>query len=71
MPLGWQKKLARGEVIDEVIYRHSRDLPEQVMRQLSTVPQGTSVRRVENRIVRIMDATHTILDVLSPGAGHY
>ena len=71
LPPGWQKKLERGEVIDEDIYRYSTNLPEQILRQLSTAPRGTSIRRVEDRIVRIMDATHTILDVLSPGAGHY
>ena len=71
LPPGWQKKLARGEVIDGEVYRHSTSLPEQILRQLSTAPQGTSVRRVEDRIVRIMDTTHTIMDVLSSGAGHY
>jgi hypothetical protein len=70
LPPGWQNKLARWEVMDETTYRHSTKLPEQILRQLSAGPRGTSIRRVEDRIVRIIDATHTILDVLSPGARH-
>jgi Ni/Co efflux regulator RcnB len=71
LPPGWQKKMSRWEVMDDDIYRQSTRLPEHIVRQLSDSPTGTSIRRVEDRIVRIMDATHTILDVLSAGSRDY
>ena len=71
LPPGWQKKLARWEIMDEAVYSHSTNLPEHILRQLSASPRGTSIRRVEDRVVRIMDATRTILDVLSPGVRDY
>ncbi|MBV1930700.1 MAG: hypothetical protein KUG71_03205 [Porticoccaceae bacterium] len=71
LPPGWQKKMSRWEVMDDDIYRQSTRLPEHIARQLSDSPTGTSIRRVEDRIVRVMDATHTILDVLSAGSRDY
>ena len=71
LPPGWQKKIARWEVMDDDLYRHSTDLPEHILRQLSSHPTGTSIRRIEDRVLRIMDATHTILDVLSAGHQDY
>ncbi len=71
LPPGWQKKMTRWEVMDEDVYRHSTRLPEHIARQLSGSPAGTSIRRVEDRIVRIMDATHTIVDILNGGRRDY
>lgn len=71
LPPGWQKKLSRWEVMDDHLYWQSTPLPEHIARQLSANPAGTSIRRVEDRIVRIMDATHTIVDVLIAGSRDY
>ncbi len=71
LPPGWQKKMTRWEVMDADVYRHSTRLPEHIARQLSGSPAGTSIRRVEDRIVRIMDATHTIVDILNGGRRDY
>lgn len=71
LPPGWQKKLERGEVLDGDYYRYSTSLPEHVLRRLPAGPAGTSIRRVEDRIVRVMDATNTILDVFYPGMRGY
>ena len=62
LPPGWQMKVDRGEVIDDDIYRNARLLPEDIIRQISYI-EGTSIREIDNRIVRIQDATRTILDV--------
>ncbi len=70
LPPGWQKKVERGEVLDEDIYfNHTRSLPEEILRRLPTDPVGTSIKQIDDRIVRVMDDTRTILDVfylLSP-----
>lgn len=64
LPPGWQKKVARGEVLDAELYAVSSDLPPGILEQIESV-DGTSIRRVEDRVVRIMDATGLILDVLT------
>lgn len=64
LPPGWQKKVARGEVLDGDMYEVSQDLPKGILDQLENV-DGASVRQVEDRVVRVMDATGVILDVLT------
>jgi len=63
LPPGWQKKVAKGQVIDGDLYDISEDLPPGILRQLENV-EGTSIRKIEDRVVRVMDATGEILDVL-------
>ena len=64
LPPGWQKKVARGEVLDNDLYAASNRLPEGILDQLENI-EGTSVRQVDDRVVRILDSTGVILDVLS------
>ncbi len=71
LPPGWQAKVARGEVIDLQLYSHAHSLPDDILRRLRRGPDGTSVRRIDDRIVRVADATRTVLDVFYLGAGHY
>ncbi len=63
LPPGWKNKVARGEVLDADLYRHSHPLPREILRRLPEQPEGTSLRRVDDRIVRIINATHAVLDV--------
>lgn len=63
LPPGWQKKVARGEVIDRELYLMSRDLPEDLLGRLPRSLDGTSLRQIDDRIFRVMDATNTVLDV--------
>jgi len=55
--------VAKGEVLDADLYEVSENLPAGIMRQLQDV-EGTSVRQVEDRVVRVLDSTGEILDVL-------
>lgn len=64
LPPGWQKKVARGEVLEGELYDSSIALPQDIIDILPSGPDGTSIRRIEDRIVRVMDATGVILDVL-------
>lgn len=64
LPPGWHQKPRRWDVLDEAVYRYSRPVPERVLEALVHHPEGTSVRRIEDRIVRVLDATRTILDVM-------
>ena len=64
LPPGWQKKVARGEVLDVDLYRQSRSLPEELLDRLPTEADGTELRLLNDRVVRIIDDTRAILDVL-------
>ena len=66
LPPGWQKKVARGEVLDGDLYAASESLPASILDQLPVGPEGTSIRHIEDRMVRVMDTTGLILDVLNP-----
>lgn len=63
LPPGWQKKVVRGEVLDAQVYGHSRPLPPDLMKRLPPQPGGTIVITVEGKVVRLLEATLTILDV--------
>jgi hypothetical protein len=62
---GWQKKVARGEVLDADLYRQSRSLPDDLLDRLTDLPDGTEVRLLDDRAVRVINDTRLILDVLS------
>ena len=62
LPPGWQKKVDRGEVLDDDIYQHAQPLPENIIDRVRRI-EGTTVRQIDDRIVRVQDATRTVLDV--------
>jgi len=64
LPPGWQKKVARGEVLDMPLYRQSRRLPEGLLNRLSNGPADTELRLLDDRVMRLMDDSRNILDVL-------
>ena len=64
LPPGWQMKVARGEVMSADVYRHSEPLPKEILVRLPPQPQGTILVKVEGKIVRLVQATKTIIDVL-------
>ena len=64
LPPGWQKKVARGEVLGSDLYRQSRSLPEELLRQLSYRRDGTELRLLDDRVVRVMDGSRAIMDVM-------
>lgn len=64
LPPGWQKKVARGEVLDPGVYERAEYLPPDLRHRLPAGPPGTEVRRVQDKVVRILSATREIIDVL-------
>jgi hypothetical protein len=63
LPPGWQKKIARGEVLPPAVYAQVQPLPEVVIRKLPPPPAGTILVTIDGKLVRLLEATHTILDV--------
>lgn len=67
LPPGWQKKVERGEVLDVDVYHQAHPIPNRYLERLGHQPEGTSVLQIDDRIVRVHDATRTIIDVFLPG----
>jgi hypothetical protein len=64
LPPGWQKKIARGEILPETVYRQVQPLPEVVIRKLPPPPAGTILVILDDKVLRLLEATRTIVDVL-------
>jgi hypothetical protein len=67
LPPGWQKKIVRGEVLDAEVYRHATHLPVELTKRLPPAPEGTVLIKVEGKVIRLYEATRTILDVFDVG----
>ncbi len=63
LPPGWQKKVARGEVMDYEEYNNAIPLPEELLRKLPTMPEGTILLQIENEIVKVIEASRKIVDL--------
>ena len=63
LPPGWQKKIARGEVIPQTVYAQAQPLPAVVIRTLPPPPAGTILVTLDGKLVRLLEATRTIVDV--------
>ncbi len=63
LPPGWQKKVARGEVMDYEVYNNAIPLPEELLRKLSTIPEGTVLLQVGKKIVKVIEASRKIVDL--------
>jgi hypothetical protein len=69
LPPGWQMKVQRGEVLDDDLYLASKGLPQDILDQLPGEPDGTTIRQIEDTVVRVIEATGVILDVLQGNVG--
>jgi hypothetical protein len=63
LPTGWQKKITRGEVLPPTVYAQAQPLPEVVIRKLPPPPAGTILVTLDGKVVRLLEATRTIVDV--------
>ncbi len=63
LPPGWQKKVARGEVMDYEAYNSASHLPEELLRKLSTIQEGTVLIQVGNKIVKVIEVSRKIVDL--------
>lgn len=57
LPPGWQKKLVRGHRLDDPIYHHAV-----VIRPADR--SGIVTVRIEDRVLRLILATHEIVEIL-------
>lgn len=64
IPPGWQKKLARGQRIPDDVWVHHVPLPHDILIKLPPPPPGVVIVRVNDRILRVVEKTHELLDEL-------
>lgn len=67
LPPGWQKKIVKGEVLDNELYLNAVPVTIEERKYLPPSPTGTKLLKIENKIIRVMEATRTILDVFEVG----
>lgn len=62
VPPGWQKKLRRGERIPDDIWVHRVPLPHEILSRLPPPPPGVIHVRIHDRVLRVVEKTHELLD---------
>lgn len=65
LPEGWQKHMDKGNVIPDAIWSRRQPLPIAVGRKLKKQPAGVVTVYIEGKVVRVVETTRTILDVIS------
>jgi hypothetical protein len=63
LPPGWQKKIARGAILPPTVYAQAQPLPDVVIRKLPPPPAGTILIILDGKVLRLLEATRTIVDV--------
>jgi len=64
LPPGWQNKVRRGEVLDADMLSRSLGLPDELTRRLPAHEDGIVIRRVGDKVVRVLEGKGTVLDVI-------
>jgi len=57
LPPGWEKKLVKGEVMEEPVYNHS-----EIVIPLDS--EGLLTVRIEGKLIRLVQATREIVEIL-------
>lgn len=66
LPPGWKRKIEIGAVLDDEIEAKAETLPEEILRRLPEVAnQDTEIMRIGDEIVRVMEDSREIVDILS------
>lgn len=64
LPPGWQKKLARGEVLPQEVYNAGKPVSPDLKKRLPPEKKGEVTMQVEDKIVRVVEKTRKITEVL-------
>ena len=65
LPAGWRKKLEVGRVLDPEIDAKAESLPEEILKRLPEPELGTEVLRVGDQIIRVIERSREIVDILN------
>ncbi|HUS24249.1 MAG TPA: hypothetical protein VM369_04825 [Candidatus Binatia bacterium] len=64
VPPGWRKKLARGQRVSDDLWELRLPLPHDILVKLPPPPPGVVIVRIHDQVVRAIERTHEVLDVL-------
>ncbi|MFZ5722044.1 MAG: hypothetical protein ACOY33_00130 [Pseudomonadota bacterium] len=64
LPPGWKKKLAAGNVLSPEVYQAGQPLPKDVKKKLPPDPDGTITLDIDGEVVRVVQKTREIVDIL-------
>ncbi|CAA6696882.1 MULTISPECIES: hypothetical protein [unclassified Lentimonas] len=64
LPPGWKKKLEVGTVLDPAVDEAAVSLPEEILSRLPDIPEDTEIVQVGNEIIRVIESTREIVDIL-------
>lgn len=67
LPPGWKKKLAVGDKVPEEYESEAKSLPEEILKRLPETPEGTEIIRIGDEIIRVVENTREIIDILGIG----
>jgi hypothetical protein len=65
LPPGWEEKCVPGEVLRPEVYQECHPLPPELVVKLPPAPDLTVTVAVEGKVLRLLQATHEILDVFN------
>ena len=63
LPPGWEKKLKRGEILDEELYEYCEPAPAYIVKRFPKCSECETVI-IGDKIVRLIRATKEIIDIL-------
>jgi hypothetical protein len=64
IPPGWEKKLRPGYRIPDDVWIHHVPLPHELLLKLPPPPPGAVLVRIHDRILKVREKTHEVLDDL-------
>jgi hypothetical protein len=64
LPQGWQNKVAKGEVLGGELLERSVRVPEELIRRLPELRDGSEYRRLGDKVVRVLGGNGTVVDVI-------
>lgn len=67
LPPGWKKKLAVGDKLPEEYESKAESVPEAILKRLPETPEQTEIIRIGDEVIRVMENTREIIDILGKG----
>jgi hypothetical protein len=65
LPPGWKKKLEVGTVLEPEVDDAAVSLPDEILSRLPDIPEDTEIVQIGDEIVRVVESTREIVDILS------
>lgn len=68
LPPGWKKKLEVGETLDPEVAQQANSLPQDILKRFPEVEEGIEILEVGGEIIKVVEDSLEIIDILSQGS---